>query len=445
MRKVMDSPTIDNRALQKKEMEATYLSLELGRLLLVNGADTCEAEQVVSTFAASLGFDASLLITYEAILATVEFKGATDTRIGRHLIPPNVDMNAIASLKRLANEVLEERLSFSSAHEAFERLEQSQHLYPTQIVVATLGVSAGSIARLFGADWTVVCAATLAAILGSIVRLRLGRAKVNPFANSFWSALVGALVGGLAIRLAPNSTQWLSLVAPGMILVPGVPMMNAIREVIGNHLSVGCSRLMFVAVTLLSIGLGIFIAATVIGIGIPLMGATPSIPVWQDIIFSALTTTGFITLFNVRPRIAWAPLLCGTLGHPVRTILMHYSVKLVFATFLASLLIGVAAHYLTTVFKAPPTTIGFPAMVTMIPGSFAFRAFMGAAQIIQVSNERAPSIVASTSSLALTTVFLAVAIAIGLAIPMAFPSGRKKQHHRTYSSNCSIRVLEGRE
>src|ERR1700728_495954 len=142
MRKVMDSPTIDNRALQKKEMEATYLSLELGRLLLVNGADTCEAEQVVSTFAASLGFDASLLITYEAILATVGFKGATHTRIGRHLIPANVDMNAIASLKWLANEVLEERLSFSSAHEAFERLEQSQRLYPTQIVVATLGVSA---------------------------------------------------------------------------------------------------------------------------------------------------------------------------------------------------------------------------------------------------------------------------------------------------------------
>jgi uncharacterized membrane protein YjjB (DUF3815 family) len=235
--------------------------------------------------------------------------------------------------------------------------------------------------------------------------------------------------------------QWLSLVGPGMILVPGVPMMNAIHDVIGNHLSVGRSRLMFVAVTLLSIGLGIFIAATVTGIGIPLMEATPLIPMWQNLTFSALTTIGFITLFNVRPRVAWAPLLCGLLGHPVRTILMQHSVKLVLATFLASLLIGVAAHYLAIVFEAPPPTFGFPAMVTMIPGSLAFRAFMGAAQIMPGSGERGPSTVADTSSLALATVFLAVAIAIGLAIPMAFPFEHKKQRRRSSSSNSNMRAL----
>jgi uncharacterized membrane protein YjjP (DUF1212 family) len=107
----MDTPAIDERALQSKEIEAADLFLQLGRLLVANGADTRQVEQVVSTLASSLGFGSSLLVTYEAILMTVECRSTTYTRIGRQLPPVNVDMNAVEALKAIAEELQSGRLN----------------------------------------------------------------------------------------------------------------------------------------------------------------------------------------------------------------------------------------------------------------------------------------------------------------------------------------------
>ena len=58
-------------------------------------------------------------------------------------------------------------------------------------------------------------------------------------------ALLSGVVGGLAIKLGATRTPALTLVAPAMILVPGVPLINGILDMIRNHVTVGLSRLCF--------------------------------------------------------------------------------------------------------------------------------------------------------------------------------------------------------
>ena len=47
------------------------LSLQVGRLLLLNGADTETVETAVARFATAFGCDAHLMVTYEALLLTI--------------------------------------------------------------------------------------------------------------------------------------------------------------------------------------------------------------------------------------------------------------------------------------------------------------------------------------------------------------------------------------
>ena len=75
----------DPSAKKAAAEEAVHLSLQLGRLLLVSGADTTQVQTAVERFAAGLGCEAHLLVSYEALLLTVITGGEFRTKIGPHL------------------------------------------------------------------------------------------------------------------------------------------------------------------------------------------------------------------------------------------------------------------------------------------------------------------------------------------------------------------------
>jgi hypothetical protein len=72
-----------------------------------------------------------------------------------------------------------------------------------------------------------------------------------------------------------------------------------------------------------AIALGLLTATRLTGVGIPVSGVRPLLSVCMDAAFSALTTVGYIFLFNVRTRLWWACAICGLCSHTLRTLLMH--------------------------------------------------------------------------------------------------------------------------
>jgi hypothetical protein len=73
-----------------------------------------------------------------------------------------------------------------------------------------------------------------------------------------------------------------------MILVPGVPLINGVRDTIGNHIGNGIARLLFGTVTVLAIAFGLFLAAGIAGDTLPVGAHFPALPLAQDLLFSAL-------------------------------------------------------------------------------------------------------------------------------------------------------------
>ncbi|MFL5282433.1 MAG: threonine/serine exporter family protein, partial [Rhodopila sp.] len=62
----------DRTALDAAQVdEVAHLALQVGRLLLLNGADTEQVQASVTRFAAAFGCEAHLMVSYEALLATI--------------------------------------------------------------------------------------------------------------------------------------------------------------------------------------------------------------------------------------------------------------------------------------------------------------------------------------------------------------------------------------
>jgi uncharacterized membrane protein YjjP (DUF1212 family) len=400
-----------------------HLTLQLGRILLLNGSETEQVYASMVRFAAAFGADANLLVSYEAILVTLSAGEEIRTKVGHRLPGLGVAMAAIEAVNRVVDDAEAGRLGPDEVRTALDSIEHQPPLYARWLVVAALGVTAASLSRLFGGDWLACLAAGVAGAVGTWVRLELGRRHVNPVLSVFVVALLSGIVGGGFIDLGMSDAPALALVAPAMILVPGVPLINGILDMIRNHVMMGISRLGFAALVVMAISLGVFAATLITRIGVPVDAPTRTIGVPEDALFSALAAGGYALLFSVRARMAWACGLCGVASHTLRTLLFHYGIDLVTGTLAGALLAGVLAQGFARYFRAPAVALAFPGVVAMIPGAYAFRAVFGTLRIAEATADSAT--VTGTLSLSATVVLMVGAIAVGVAAPaLVFPVNR---------------------
>lgn len=327
-------------------------------------------------------------------------------------------MSAIEAVNHLVDDAEAGRLRLDDVQSALEAIEHRSSTYPGWLVAVALGVTAGSLSRLFGGDLFACLAAGLAGTVGTSVRLQLARRHVNPVLMAFIVALLSGIVGGVAIKFGHSSTPALPLVAPAMILVPGVPLINGILDMIRSHVTIGMSRLGFASLIVLAIALGLFGATQLTSVVVPVNAPTSTIGVAEDALFSALAAGGFALLFNVPLRMAWACCVCGVASHTLRTLLFHSGIDLIAGTLIGALVMGFLAQGFARQFRAPAVALAFPGVVAMVPGAYAFRAIFGILQIAQGAATAAT--VTETLSLLATAGLMIGAIAVGVATPALF-------------------------
>ena len=369
-------------------------------------------------FAAAFGCAARLVVTYEALLLTVVSGDQFRTKISHRVPAMNVNMAAVAAVSNLLGEVEAGRWRLSEAQKELDDVEDRSPVYGRWLIVIALGLTAASLARLFGGDWPTFWVSWLAGSLGMWLRQMLGRRGFNLFFIPFAAALLSGVIGGAAVLLGVSATPALCLVAPGMIIVPGVPLVNALQDMIKNHMTVGLARLGLGSLITLAITFGLFAAMSLTGAKIPVEAPLRLLPIPEDALFSALAALGYLFLFNVPARIAWACVVCGVASHTARTLCLHLGVDIVSGTLIGALAVGFLAQGFARHFRAPAVAFAFPGVVAMIPGAFAFRAVIGCLQIVHTGAAAATALVTETLALAATCLLMVAAIAVGIVAPL---------------------------
>jgi uncharacterized membrane protein YjjP (DUF1212 family) len=398
--------------------EVAHAALHVGRLLLQNGADTEQVQESVARFAAAFGCEAHLMVTYETLLLTAVAGEQFRTKVGYRVPAMNVNLTAVAAVNRLVGEVEHGHRQLAQAQAELEDVQRRPPAYGRWVIVVALGLTAASLARLFGGDWPTFGVVWLAGSAGMWLRQELATRGFNPFFIPFAGALVSGVIGGTAVLRGVSGTSALCLVAPGMIIVPGVPLVNGVQDLIKNHMSVGMARLGLGSLITLAIAFGLFVATLLTGAKIPVEAPLRLLSVPEDAIFSALAAIGYLFLFNVPAPIAWACLVCGVASHTTRTLCMHLGVDVVSGTLIGALAVGFLAQGFARYFRAPAVAFAFPGVVAMIPGAFAFRALIGVLQIVNAGAAAATAVVAETLALTATCLLMVAAIAVGIAAPL---------------------------
>lgn len=242
------------------------LSLMAGQLLLQHGAETQQVEETIHRLGTALGCDwLDILVSPNAIIITA-ISGAEFRTKTRRVTSLGVNMGIITEVSRLHGRVVSGELDRVGLRAELNRITAMHSYYNRWLVVLMVGLACAAFARLFGAYWPSVGITFAASATAMFVRQELNKRRFNLFLVVMLTAFVAGMVASLAIRFHVDSEPSLALASAVLLLVPGVPLINAAQDMIKGHFVTGIVRGVTGALVALSIALGLLFAMTLMGV-----------------------------------------------------------------------------------------------------------------------------------------------------------------------------------
>lgn len=163
--------------------------------------------------------------------------------------------------------------------------------------------------------------------------------------------------------------------------------------------------------------------------------------IFIDMFFVALVGFGFGFGCNPPIRVLIFTAFIAALGHALRlflTELMHIHI-LALATFIASFVIGILGIVASRFLRVPAEIVAFPALLPMIPGSFAYKSMLALFNFIKADdlNLKVKYLIAFFDNF-LTTLSVSIALGVGvvLTILMFFEQSFMVTRHRKAHSHA---------
>src|SRR5262249_50887309 len=150
-------------------------------------------------------------------------------------------------------------------------------------------------------DLAAAAVAGLASGIGLLVRQELGRRHVVPLALPLAATVIGAALGGLAIRLGWTQSPGLVLIVPALMVVPGPHLINALFDLIDNHLPMCLAGVGLAGGILLSGALGVVLGIELTSPPLSLQESVASggrINLAADMVLAGIATCGFAAFYN---------------------------------------------------------------------------------------------------------------------------------------------------
>jgi uncharacterized membrane protein YjjP (DUF1212 family) len=358
--------------------------LELARRLHQYGTSAPRLEMAVAGAAQQLGLAADVWSSPTAViisfadLAQGEEAVAQTTQVMR-LAPGEVNLQRLCDADDIADRAIAGELDLREGFRLLRALGRPDTRREKIGLLASYGLSAASIAALFlHSSWVdLLVAGVIGVIIGGITLLAGSRPQLAAASDAICALVATAVtivVSAFVVPLAIKSVVLASLI----ILIPGMSLTTAVREISSQHLVSGMARMGGAMSTLLKLTFGT-IAATQLcaALGITARDfSLPALPAWTDYPALLVAAIAFAILFRAARRdwvmvivavivgylaTRWGGAISGSLpGAP-------------FGVFLGGLVLGAFANIYARFAHRPGAVIREPGILLLVPGSVGFR------------------------------------------------------------------------
>ena len=354
--------------------------LSFGAAMLCAGATAFRVRQWMAVMARTMDIDSlSVAFALGSVTASVT-RGVEHAMMITEVGPPGVNVWRIGALedlgKRAKSAMMPDQIMAEIA-----AIESAPLQYSRALTATAIGAACGAFAFLNNGGPFEVIAAGVGGGAGQGLRAWLARRSFNQYGVTALCALVASgvyvLIAMLCTQLGfGTSRHTAGFIASVLFLVPGFPLVGALLDLLQFETVVAISRLAYGVMIALTAAFGLSIVAGIVGFEVtPLqpLELSEALKLFLRGIASFVGGCGFAMVFNSSKRTVLAVGLLAFGANELRLALHDAGLMLAPATFLSALAVGLTASEIDWRLKAPRIAITVPAIIIMIPGSYAFQ------------------------------------------------------------------------
>ena len=402
-----------------------HLLLKTGQMLVESLADTSRVMRNMKRVAAFLGIPEEKLhihVSYTMLLVNISDEKHSFSKFQK-CEKHSVNMQAITDISHLSWRAIREDYSLDKYEEELEKIGKKKRNYSPMATAIMAGFACGGFCKLFGCDWVAFLFAALCAAIGFRVRFHCIRFGINHYMSITIAAFVSTLLAYLTSKSGLSATPYHPLLACALYIVPGVPIINFVDDMISSYLVVGFTRFLNCTVVMVAMAFGIMLALHVLATedltiadSFSELSMVPHDTYYVYAIAAAISSVGFSFIFNIPKKLLWFVALGGALAVCTRNFVnFELGYGPIFGSFAGAFLVSLIGIKAVHWFNVPTHAFTISMVIPMIPGVLIYRCLLALITMKGVVGE-----VTNATYNGMSAALIILCISIGVAVPKIF-------------------------
>ncbi len=240
--------------MKERVLSISRFIAEYSSTLMGSGVHTSRVIRNSKRIGKSFGLDLKIGVFQKTIVLTTVDKENNITHSEVVDIPSYpISFEYNSELSALSWEAYDNHLSLEELKDKYNKIVNSPRIHPLFVLIL-VGFANASFCRLFGGDWVSMGIVFSATCTGFFIKQRLGANKINHFITFIITAFIASLCASISFLF--NTTAEIALATSVLFLVPGVPLINGVIDIVEGYILSGFSRLTEAALLVVCIAIG---------------------------------------------------------------------------------------------------------------------------------------------------------------------------------------------
>lgn len=241
--------------------------LSVSLLLVESGAHCERINRNVQRMAQNTDFEVEIFISFTGVSVSVTEKPKPENTITKHrrIKHHAAHFGVLTNTSLLTWKLADREIGICEFTSSLDGLKSTPK-HPIAVVRLFIGIACACLCLLVGGDFIDALFAFFASLLGLIVRQEMVGKGFNLMIAVLSSAFVTTTISGINVLNGWGSFPDSSVATAVLFLIPGVPLINCIIDLIEGYIPMGIARGAFGGFILLCIAVGMFLSMSLIGI-----------------------------------------------------------------------------------------------------------------------------------------------------------------------------------
>ena len=247
--------------------EVADLLADVASILMSSGAHTMRIIQNVSRMANTFGYQMDLSVFQLSMMMTITGTDDQSQRVTliKKTKPLFLNFTIVSELSALSWDTFDKKLTFNEAKDTYQEIISKKRT-SNSLVLFLVSCANAAFCGLFHGDFYAIGLVFFATLIGLFARQKMIGKNVNHLIAFTASAFIASLIAGLAYVFNLGTTPDIAIGSSVLFLIPGVPLINSILDIIQGHVLTGTARLVNACSLIVCIAIGLFGSMLILGL-----------------------------------------------------------------------------------------------------------------------------------------------------------------------------------